>query len=335
MVIATPTEPRPPAPAAAGPWRHALRRLCRDRAGLAFAALLGAIALAFFAAPLWAATVAQTGPDSNHISDTVDVGGRSVDVVALDGTPIGPTWRGRYLLGADVNGRDVAVRVLYAGRTSLLISVAAALICILLATVLGLVAGYLGGWVETAITRGLDVVWSFPVLLFGVALGTVLALNEVRLGPLSPEATSKVLTALVIGVVSVPYVARPVRARARELSHESFVDAAVLQGAGRMRIMARELLPNLSFTLIALFTVLVGNAIVLEAALSFLGAGVRSPEASLGSMLRDGLAHVSTAPHLVVVPSAALTLTVLAVNLAGDAVRRALDPHATVAGPPA
>ena len=285
------------------------------------------------AAPLWAATVAHSGPVANHLSETVDVGGRSVDVVALDGTPIGPTWGGRFLLGADANGRDVAVRVLYAGRTSLLISVGAALVSILLATVLGLMAGYLGGRVETVIVRGLDVVWSFPVLLFGVALGTVLALGDVRLGALSPETTSKVLTALVIGVVSVPYVARPVRARARELSREAFVEAAVLQGAGRARIMARELLPNLSFTLIALFTVLVGNAIVLEAALSFLGAGVRSPEASLGSMLRDGLAHVSVAPHLVVVPSAALTLVVLAVNLAGDAVRRALDPHAAVTRP--
>ncbi|MEA2142326.1 MAG: peptide/nickel transport system permease protein [Solirubrobacteraceae bacterium] len=318
-----------------GPWRSAGRRLRGDRAGVAFATLLATVTLAFLAAPLWAETVAHTGPTANHLSDTVDVGGGAVDVVALDGTPIGPTWRGRYLLGADANGRDVAVRVLYAGRTSLLISLGAALVCVLLATLLGLVAGYVGGWVDTAIVRGLDVVWSFPVLLFGVALGTVLALEEVRLGPLSPETTSKVLTALIIGVVSVPYVARPVRARVQALSHEPFVEAAVSEGAGRTRIMAHELLPNLSFTVVAFFTVLVGNAIVLEAALSFLGAGVRSPEASLGSMLRDGLAHVSTAPHLVVVPSAALTLVVLAVNLVGDAIRRALDPNATVARPAA
>ena len=325
----------PMAGAPLGPWRRAVLRLRGDRAGLAFGALLAAITLAFLCAPIWAGSVAHTGPLANHLSDTVDVGGRPVDVVAFDGTPIGPTWGGRYLLGADVNGRDVAVRVLYAGRTSLLISVAAALVCVLLATVLGLMAGYLGGWVDTAIVRALDVVWSFPVLLLGVALGTVVALEDVRLGPLSPETTSKVLTALVIGVAYVPYVARPVRARVRALSHEPFVDAAVLQGAGHARIMARELLPNLSFTLVALFTVLVGNAIVLEAALSFLGAGVMAPEASLGSMLRDGLAHVSTAPHLVVVPSVVLTLAVLAVNLAGDAVRRAVDPHATVARPAA
>jgi len=324
----SPAAGRPP-----GFWRSTARRMRRDRAGICFAVALAVLVLAFLAAPLWADSIARTGPTDNHLSDTVRVGGRSVDVVALDGTPIGPTWRGRFLLGADANGRDVAVRVLYAGRTSLLISVGAALVCLLLAAALGLAAGYLGGRVDTVITRGLDVVWSFPVLLFGVALGTVLALDETRLGPLSPEATSKALTVLVIGVVSVPYVARPVRVRARELSRESFVEAAVLQGAGRLRIMARELLPNLSFILVALFTVLVANAIVLEAALSFLGAGVRSPEASLGSMLRDGLEDVSTAPHLVVVPSVVLTLTVLAVNLTGDAVRRALDPNAGAAGP--
>ena len=101
--------------------------------------------------------------------------------------------------------------------------------CVLLATLLGLMARYLRGWIETAIVRVLDVVWSFPVLLFGVALVTVVALEDVRLGPLSPETTSKVLTALVIGVVYVPYVARPVRARARVLRHEPFVDAALLQ----------------------------------------------------------------------------------------------------------
>lgn len=323
----------PPEPGPRGPWRSAARRLRGDRAGLVFAGLLLAIALAFLAAPLWAAAGAHTGPVANHLSDTVAVGGRTVDVVALDGTPIGPTWGGRYLLGADANGRDVAVRVLYAGRTSLLISLAAALVSVLLATVLGLLAGYVGGRLETVIVRGLDVVWSFPVLLFGVALGTVLALEDVRLGPLSAETTAKLLTALVIGVVYVPYVARPVRVRVKLLREEPFVDAARVQGAGSARIMFGELLPNLSFTLVALFTVLVGNAIVLEAALSFLGAGVRPPEASLGSMLRDGLDHVAIAPHLVVVPSVALTLTVLAVNLAGDAVRRAVDPGATVARP--
>lgn len=326
-------EPKTTELIALGPWRSAVRRLRADRPGLVFVALFAGVALAFFAAPLWSTTIAHTGPVTNHISDTVEVGSDRVDVVALDGTPIGPSWRGRYLLGADVNGRDVAVRVLYAGRSSLLISVGAALVSVLLATVLGLVAGYVGGCVETVIVRGLDVVWSFPVLLFGIALGTVLALEDVRLGALSAETTSKVLTALVIGVVYVPYVARPVRTRAQALSHEPFVDAALLQGAGRLRIMVRELLPNLSFTLVALFTVLVGNAIVLEAALSFLGAGVRPPEVSLGSMLRDGLAHVWTAPHLLVVPSVALTLAVLAVNLVGDAVRRALDPSATVARP--
>jgi peptide/nickel transport system permease protein len=115
---------------------------------------------------------------------------------------------------------------------------------------------------------------------------------------------------------------------------QPFVDAAVLAGAGPARIMARELLPNLSFGLIALFTVMFANAIVLEAALSFLGAGVRPPEASLGGMLNTGLANFTISPHLLVVPAAGLTVTVLVVNLVGDAIRRALDPHATITEPP-
>lgn len=106
--------PRPaePQPAAPGPWRVAVRRLRGDRAGLVFAALLAVVTLTFLSAPLWAATVAHTSPVANHLSDRVEVGGRAVDVVALDGIPIGPTWGGRYLLGADINGRDVAVRAL-------------------------------------------------------------------------------------------------------------------------------------------------------------------------------------------------------------------------------
>ena len=111
------------------------------------------------------------------------------------------------------------------------------------------------------------------------------------------------------------------------------MEAAILQGAGTGRVMARELVPNVSFTLVAVFTVLFANAVVLEAALSFLGAGVRPPEASLGTMINDGVGAFAFSPHLLLAPCAVLTVTVLAVNLVGDAVRRALDPHAVVTGP--
>jgi peptide/nickel transport system permease protein len=141
------------------------------------------------------------------------------------------------------------------------------------------------------------------------------------------------VTLLLIGVVSIPYVARPIRSRVLALRNASFVEAAVLQGASSGRVMGLELVPNLSFTIVAIFSVLFTNAIVLEAALSFLGAGVRPPDPSLGTMINDGLSDFTGAPHLLIAPCVALTLTVLAVNLVGDAVRRALDPHAIVAGP--
>ncbi len=315
-------------PSAPGPWRAAARRLRRDRVALGFAAVLAAVVLAAIAAPLWAAHVADTGPATTHLTDTVVVDGERRDVVALDGTPIGPTWQGRYLLGADESGRDVLVRLLYAARNSLLIGFGAAALTALLACAIGLVAGVARGWVDALVLRVLDVIWSFPVLLFGIALGTVVAVEEVRIGPLGPEAASKLLTTLVIGVISVPYLARPVRARVLALRDAPFVEAAVALGAGRVRVALRELLPNVTFTVLGLFAVLVANAIVLESALAFLGAGVRDPEPSWGTMIRTGLERVTVAPHLLVVPSVALALTVLCVTLVGDGVRRALDPHA-------
>ena len=252
--------------------------------------------LACLAAPLYASAVAGTGPADNHITDTVEVDGRTVDVVSLEGIPVGPTWHSAYLLGADGNGRDVAVRLLYGVRNSLTIAAVAALVSILLGTAAGVLAGFVRGKTETVVMRGLDVLWSFPVLLAGIAVGTTLALQDAR-------AASKIVTALLIGVVSVPYVARPVRARVIAVRSQPFVEAAVLQGAGTSRIMARELLPNLSFTVVAIFTVLFTNAVVLEAALSFLGAGVRPPDPSLGTMINAGVGTFTASPHLLLAPA--------------------------------
>ena len=293
---------------------------------MAFLALLAVIVVAAAAAPVYASAVAGTGPVENHITDTVRLGKRPVDVVAPDGVPIAPTWHRAYLLGADANGRDVAVRLLYAVRNSLTIGIASALISVVLGTGAGALAGYAGGRTDAVVMRGLDVLWSFPVILAGVAVGTTLALQDAR-------AASKLVTLLLIGIVSIPYVARPIRSRVLALRGRPFVQAAVLQGSGTGRVVVSELVPNLSFTVIAIFSVLFTNAIVLEAALSFLGAGVRPPDPSLGTMIGDGLDRFTAAPHLLLAPCAALTLTALAVNLVGDAVRRALDPGAVVSGP--
>src|SRR5688572_210618 len=130
---------------AAGGWRLATRALVRQRAVLASAVIFIVIVLACLAAPLWANLVADTGPTANHVSDTIVVDGEERFVVGLDGIPIGPTWEGKFFLGADTNGRDVMVRLLYGGRNSLVIGILAALITTVLATLLGLIAGYFRG----------------------------------------------------------------------------------------------------------------------------------------------------------------------------------------------
>ena len=282
------------------------------------------------AAPLWADHVAHTGPNQNHITDKVLVAGQMTDVVAPDGTPLGPGLRGRYLLGADQNGRDVMVRLMYGGRTSIYIGVLAAVITTLLAVIVGVLAGYYRGWIDSLMSRILDVVWAFPVLLLGIALGTTLALGGLRIGGLQIAGDSLWIPILIIGVVYVPYMARPIRGEVLALREKEFVEAAVAAGKGPLRIMISELLPNIISTIIVFSALNIANNMLLESALSFLGAGVRPPNASWGTMIADGYQTIYTAPHLTIVPGLMIVLTVLSLNVFGDGLRDALDPRAQI-----
>lgn len=282
------------------------------------------------AAPLWADHVAHTGPNQNHITDKVLVGGQLTDVVAPDGTPLGPGLRGRYLLGADQNGRDVMVRLMYGGRTSIYIGVLAAVITTLLAVTVGVLAGYYRGWIDSVLSRVLDVVWAFPVLLLGIALGTTLALGGLRIGGIQIAGDSLWIPILIIGVVYVPYMARPIRGEVLALREKEFVEAAVAAGKGPLRIMIAELLPNIISTIIVFSALNIANNMLLESALSFLGAGVRPPNASWGTMIADGYQTIYTAPHLTIVPGLMIVLTVLSLNVFGDGLRDALDPRAQI-----
>jgi peptide/nickel transport system permease protein len=313
-----------------GPWRLALRRLRRNRIALAFGALFIVIVLVCLAAPLYAHHVAHTDPFKNHLTDQVNVGGKLTDVVAPDGVPIGPTWHGRFFLGADGNGRDIAVRLLYGGRTSLLIGTGAAIGTILLSILLGTIAGYFRGWPDTIVSRSLDILWAFPPLLLGLALGTALALGGLKIGPIHVAGDSKLIPILIIAVVQVPYMARPLRGQVLALREKEFVEAARAQGAGPLQIMFSEILPNLVSTIVVFFPLMVVNAIGLEAALSFLGAGVRPPNPSWGTILGEGIQRIVTAPHQTIVPGVMLVLTVLSLNVFGDGVRDAFDPRAKV-----
>lgn len=333
MVTTTPVGP--PADVARdvegrSPWRLAWMRLRRNKVALGFGVLFVVIVLLCLAAPLWAHFVAQTGPNQNHITDKILVGGQQVNVVAPDGTPLGPGLRGRYLLGADQNGRDVMVRLLYGGRTSIYIGVVAAVITTVLAIVVGMLAGYYRGWVDALLSRILDVIWAFPVLLLGIALGTTLALGGIKIGALDISGDSLWIPILIIGLVYVPYMARPVRGEILALREKEFVESAVAQGKGPFRIMVSELLPNIVSTIIVFFTLNIANNMLLESSLSFLGAGVRPPNASWGTMIADGYQTIYTAPHLTIVPGLMIVLTVLSLNVFGDGLRDALDPRATI-----
>lgn len=281
-------------------------------------------------APLYAEHVANTTPERNNLTGKVVVDGETRDVVSLDGIPVGPTWQREYLLGADANGRDVAVRLLYAGRNSLFIGLTAALITTLLGIVLGLLAGYYRGATDWVISRAMDVLWAVPVLLLGVALGVALTLGGLKIGPLEIRGGSLWIPALIIGVVSVVYLARPLRGEVLRLREQEFVEAARAQGASGPRIMVSEILPNIVTTVLVFFPLLVANAVLLEAALSFLGAGVQEPAPSWGVMIGDGIKVLITQPALTIAPGVMLVLSVLSLNVVGEAVREAIDPRARV-----
>src|SRR5215218_2712471 len=304
-----------------GPYRLGLRRLLRNKAALAFGALFLLIVVLCLCAPLYADHVADTSPNANHVTDTVTVGGVRKDVVSPTGQPIGPTWQGRFLLGADQNGRDIAVRLLYGGRNSLEVGAVATLITMVLATLVGVLAGFFRGIVDGVLARLLDLIWAYPVVLLGIALGTSLALGGITIGPLELEGNSLMVPAFIIGIVYVPYVAKPIRGQVLGLREQEFVDAARVQGAGPLRIMWSEILPNVASTIVVFVPLMIANAILLEAALSYLGAGVQPPNPSWGTMISDGIR---------LIPSAMLVLAVLGINVFGDGVRDALDPRAKV-----
>jgi peptide/nickel transport system permease protein len=315
---------------AQGPWRIAGRRLRRNKTALGFLALFFLVLAMCLAAPIWSNEVAKRGPkDSNEVG-TVTVDGKKKNVVSPDGIPIGPTYQGEYFLGADANGRDTAVRLLYGGRNSLLIGISAALITGLLSVALGLLAGFFGGFTDSVISRAMDVVWAFPVILLGIALGTALGVAGLKIGPLTLAEDSKLIPILIIGFVYVPYLARPIRGQVLALRQKEFVEAAEAQGAGSLRIMFSEIMPNLTSTIIVFLPLAVANAILLEAALSFVGAGVRSPETSWGTMIAEGVETVTSAPHQTIVPGLMLVATVLGLNVFGDGVRDAFDPRAKI-----
>jgi peptide/nickel transport system permease protein len=196
--------------------------------------------------------------------------------------------------------------------------------------VLSLLAGYYGGWIDFVITRFYDLFYAFPVILLGIALGSALAISGFHHFGISIQSGSVWIPTLVISYVLVPYVGRPLRGQVLSLRQREFVEAAIAQGASPLRVMFSELLPNLMSSILVFFTLIIANNIVLEAALSYLGAGVQPPTSSWGTLISEGQNLIVTRPWLSLAPGLAIVLTVLSLNVFGDGLRDALDPRAKV-----
>jgi peptide/nickel transport system permease protein len=318
------------------PWALAGRRLLRNRIALVALAGFIVIVVACLLAGWYAHSVAHTHPFESTVDGTTLIDGKQQPVMVestgglgLGVTPIGPTWDiHHYFLGADSQGRDVAARMLYGGRNSLIIGLVSAAICCLIATIIALIAGFFGGIVDQVLSRILDVIWAFPVFLAAISISTVALTSGIPIGPVTLSASSLWLPISIISFVFVPYVARPIRGQVLAIRQREFVEAAIGLGASNLRLIFAEVLPNVITTVIVFFPLMVANNMLIESALSFLSIGVQPPDASWGTIIGDGQGLLYTRPWVAIAPGLAIVATVLCLNVLGDGVRDALDPRA-------
>lgn len=233
------------------------------------------------------------------------------DGLTDDGGPIPPD--GKFWLGTDTLGRDLLSRMLFGARNSLIIGLLANGAAVLIGTTLGAVAGYVRGWVGATLMRITDLVMAFPALVLAVALAAILG-------------SSLWIVAAVIAMVNWVQVARVVYTETTALSQRDYIEAARALGAGTPRILLRHLVPHLLPTVLVYATLGIATTVLLEAALSYLGVGVRPPEPSWGGIIFESQSYFLNAPWLVFCPGLAIVLVALAFNLVGDALRDALDP---------
>jgi peptide/nickel transport system permease protein len=295
--------------------RIAWERLKRDKLALTGGVVVLVLIVIALLAPVLTNLVGQD-PDAYH-ENLID---------ALFGTPTGSLGgvSGDHLLGVEpVNGRDIFARILYGAQISLLVGFLSAVVAVVLGTVLGVLAGFFGGWVDSLISRVMDGLLAFPQLLFIIALVSVMP-NDM-LG-LTGSSVRVFVMILVIGFFGWPYIGRVVRGQTLSMREREYVEAARSLGAGRLYILFKELLPNLVAPIIVYTTMMIPTNILTEAALSFLGVGVKPPTASWGQMLSNAIDYYDSDPMYMVVPGVAIFITVLAFNLFGDGVRDALDP---------
>lgn len=252
------------------------------------------------------------------------------DREALDafGTPTGPSPS--HPFGVDELGRDVFSRTLYGAQVSLIVAFAATALAVLAGIAAGLVAGYFRGWVDTGISRLIDVLLAVPYLLLATGIAAACSFGDGCFGGLLKPGIAVVI--FVIAFTSWTFIARIVRGQTLSLREKEFVEASRSLGASNGRIVFREILPNLAAPIIVYASVLVPQVILYESALSFLGVGVQPPRASWGQMIAEATDIFNTAWWYMFFPGMALLLTVLAFNLVGDALQDALHPKAKRSG---
>jgi len=297
--------------AARSPLQLFWRRLRQDRVAIVSGGFIVFLIVLAIAAPLVIKILGLPGPNVQNLNLTDEFG-----------SPLGPT--GAHPFGVDQLGQDVMSRVIYGTRVSLEVGIIGTALSTLIGVFFGLVAGFYRGWVDTVISRMTDVVLSIPLLLLGIGIGAACAVKGCIKGAIQPGLP--VIIFLIV-FATWPYMARIVRGLVLSLREREFVDASRALGASDARIMAREILPNLTAPIIVFASLQIPSNILIEAALSFLGVGIRPPTASWGQMIASATPIFNTAWWYMVFPGAALLLTVLAFNLLGDGLRDALNPR--------